>query len=75
MFENELKPCPCCGGDPLIKEYVEVSPDGFCPRVGYIYCSLCGVRTELYFLDFSDDSKNKQIEVWNRRFDVMEKKR
>ena len=52
---SELKPCPCCGGDPIITQ------EGNLSRPNYIECSECGVSTEGY-VDIE-----LGVEIWNRR--------
>lgn len=59
MKDNELKPCPFCGGEAKVIE-------GYDSMVGvnvyYIEC--CNCRATFYN---GNSNKNKEIEKWNRR--------
>lgn len=69
MMENELKPCPFCGGEAKYFNGIctEWKPArAFC----LVYCSECKVKTQ----DFDDKTgdfeyKSKATEAWNRRAD------
>ena len=66
---NELKPCPFCGGEPMLyhqsSKYTDY--DG-----NYVYCMNCGCRTKLFECfngtgKTHEDTKAEAIESWNRR--------
>ena len=66
---NELKPCPFCGGEPMLyhqsSKYTDY--DG-----NYVYCMNCGCRTKLFECfngtgKTHEDTKVEAIEAWNRR--------
>jgi Lar family restriction alleviation protein len=69
-MNNELKPCPFCGGEAIIKATVKSC--GFT-----IWCACkCGAQTEGFCPDTNkeDDTmeniekcKKRAIEAWNRR--------
>lgn len=54
VMENELKPCPFCGGDNIMDE-----PDD--EKTYVVYCNTCFVCVEGY------NTKEKAFEVWNTR--------
>ena len=54
---DELKPCPFCGGDAIIKAYHKDYDDKCC----IVSCVNCDVETPMY--EFRADA----IEAWNRR--------
>lgn len=61
MSEIKLKPCPFCGGEPVLKR----------DRIGIycVQCTNCGCMTTFQF-DFGEGeeaSKRKAADVWNRR--------
>ena len=59
---KELKPCPFCGGEPLLEPY-EV-------RKGYeasIQCNSCLGRMITITYDDKKTAVKKVIEAWNRR--------
>ena len=59
MKENELKPCPFCGG-----EEIEVEHDT--QGAFWCYCPACWSRTGTYD---QADGYTLAIEAWNRRAD------
>ena len=58
----ELKPCPFCGGDAILRT-IDVLDEHGCRaiRTGFVQCAGCGVCTPKYFQD------KHAIEDWNRR--------
>ena len=58
MNENELKPCPFCGGEPKT-----------CRSEGgaYVECKICGNRSVEVPLSEDYAAKMEAIEAWNRR--------
>lgn len=52
-----LEPCPCCNGTALLRDIQH--EDG--KPTYYVVCTSCGVST------LPDESKEKVIEIWNRR--------
>ena len=61
MSEIKLKPCPFCGGEPVLKR----------DRIGIycVQCTNCKCMTTFQF-DFGEGeevSKRKAADVWNRR--------
>ena len=65
MKENELKPCPFCGGEAVLEPYKA--------RKGYeanIQCNggcLALMRTITY--DTEEEAVNNVVKAWNRRAD------
>lgn len=61
MIDNNLKPCPFCGGEAkLVKRKFKV---GFYPSGGtyYVHCKKCLITTQ------PRTSAGPVIEAWNRR--------
>jgi hypothetical protein len=65
-MENELKPCPFCGGKSVCVATSTVS--------GYIYCSGCDMATNKFWDDpMSEPAENRKkwhevaTSAWNRR--------
>ena len=60
-MENELKPCPFCGGNAEIREHTRIAKQ---KRYTYfrVGCEDCGLR----FPKFSETIADA-IEAWNRR--------
>ena len=58
----ELKPCPFCGGDAILRT-IDVLDEHGCRaiRTGFVQCAGCGART----LAYRDEMF--AIEDWNRR--------
>lgn len=59
--EAELKPCPFCGGNAVLKHSVFVRFSAF------VICKNCGVRTMEYTSNSLDDAKMLAMQIWNRR--------
>lgn len=55
-YEEELKPCPFCGGTPVVADNIETMRS----LSYYVRCA-CGVRT------VSALSESVAAEIWNRR--------
>ena len=65
-FEHDLKPCPFCGGEAIIREH-HINPD-YPERALYtVKCwePSCYVMPETDLLE----TKARAVEVWNRRAD------
>ncbi len=72
-MENELKPCPFCGG----KAYLEKSSRGFVKakptKVAFVRCTVCDARSTRFDLaQYGRTSKSKEanaeaIKAWNGR--------
>lgn len=62
MYENELKPCPFCGG--VNARVVRYNPEGFTTE-----CPKCASRTDFY------DEPEKAADAWNKRNEVIAIKR
>ena len=70
-MREELKPCPYCGGEAVIKAVNKNY--GF---TIWCQCQKCGARTEGYCpntnnedatIDNIENCKNRALEQWNRR--------
>lgn len=70
-MREELKPCPFCGGEAVIKAFNKNY--GF---TIWCQCQKCGARTEGYCpntnnedatIDNIENCKNRSLEQWNRR--------
>lgn len=65
-MQNELKPCPFCGGEAnLIKRKLKT---GFYPSGGtyYVHCKVCLITTQ------PKRKAENVIDDWNRRVDNAE---
>lgn len=53
---EQLKPCPFCGGEPLLKR---------CGKMSFVVCdySYCDVQPWTKYMQTDEEA----IEVWNRR--------
>lgn len=60
MTDNELLPCPFCGGKEIT---VGLKPTGY-----FAICNKCAVRTGQYF------DENSVIKRWNTRTNMPRKK-
>lgn len=58
-MQNELKPCPFCGGEAIVVKTER------CGR--YVGCWDCGGRTEEFETDYAGSAHDKAIAAWNRR--------
>jgi Lar family restriction alleviation protein len=61
MPENEMKPCPFCGGEPNRCD-IEAREDVDNAGASYIECTKCGACTQLHF-----DRKENLLDSWNAR--------
>lgn len=67
MNNQELKPCPFCGGEVELVNFIEKCPipvNSAC----YAKCKKCNARTEI-FQDINNNFEYMQqaIDAWNRR--------
>ena len=60
-MENELKPCPFCGGD------AELRHECAGPGYSYIQCDQCGIKSVSFMKAFDRSSDEEAISYWNRR--------
>jgi Lar family restriction alleviation protein len=60
MMENELKPCPFCGG----YAHIDKTSSMTCFRDAAIYCEGCN---SWYVLDAFSATEEDLIDAWNRR--------
>lgn len=74
-LKTELKPCPCCGGEPRYNEYtVEDGYTGY--RAGDIVCTQCGMRTISAPVDGTygvEWTREDFAERWNKRTPVEDR--
>lgn len=72
-MSEELKPCPFCGGEAVIK-----AVNRNYGLTIWCQCQKCGARTEGYLpntnnedatIDSIENCKNRALEKWNRRVD------
>ena len=59
MMNEELKPCPFCGGEAAIKEYNDGS--------GGVYCTGCKFEPLMHASYHCQEDKPKAIKEWNAR--------
>ena len=72
MTQEELKPCPCCGGTPVIRKTI-VQDGNMHYEEGKIACPGCGLCTGGSILDGYYGVKGSiedEIKIWNRRVNV-----
>lgn len=60
MKNEELKPCPFCGGKAVMISYSEFA---------FIQCENCECRTPRIDANAQFCAKDRAIELWNRRAD------
>ena len=58
-MENELKPCPFCGGE---AKFGNSFWDGV-----FVYCTNCGCQTEYATDDKQCVAEKRAADLWNRR--------
>ena len=58
---SELKPCPFCGGEAFVTEYLYSCDPTSRATTHAVECNGCHTTT------FEFDSKEEAIEAWNRR--------
>ena len=64
-MSDELKPCPFCGGDAVLRTTIE-SPDYF--EAWYtVHCDMCGVK-------IGAEYKSDAISHWNKRMEASDGK-
>lgn len=64
----ELKPCPFCGGEAVMKSYL--TNGGVFTRDNehvYITCKSCGARSKEWRMSIRYSALEKAEEEWNRR--------
>ena len=59
---DNLKPCPFCGGEAILREYDDGS--------GHIRCNRCDFTPFIHASFGREKSKQKAIAEWNRRPDI-----
>ena len=59
---EELKPCPFCGGEALLEEFIVRKGFEAC-----VVCTGCLVTMPTSTYDESEKAARKAIEAWNRR--------
>lgn len=68
MKDNELKPCPFCGGE---AKFRHIGKGTYKNELGVLVrCKSCGASTEIYYpLGWTsyEERKRSVIEKWNRR--------
>ena len=60
MEQNLLKPCPFCGGMPMLLK-TDLPPFGDTPRF-YVKCAVCCVEMPRIAIN-----RSQAVTVWNRR--------
>ena len=60
-MENELKPCPFCGGNAELRH--EYASSGY----SYIQCGQCGIKSVMFIKSFDRSSDEDATNYWNRR--------
>ena len=73
VMENELKPCPFCGGKAYLESRHRAFIDAKTTLVAFVRCKSCNARTQRFKLEdfgrtsYSRLANRKAIEAWNRR--------
>lgn len=62
--ENELKPCPFCGGKAEMEVYTKYNGDNDC----VVKCIKCGATVPIWH-----ETEEEAARQWNNRFDVTDK--
>ena len=60
-MNKELKPCPFCGGEAVLRTSVFFKHDA------YVRCKKCGAKSMSYPSASAEDARLRTIEAWNRR--------
>jgi Lar family restriction alleviation protein len=61
-MQNELKPCPFCGGEAFLLQHTS----SYGNLYFYVICGKCAIKTDFY------KTKKAPINKWNRRVDNAE---
>lgn len=70
MRVDNIKCCPSCGTQGILKRNNRTYFEGELTRNCYVYCPKCDFRgPRVLYMDFENktDANNKAIEKWNRR--------
>lgn len=71
MPDRRLLKCPFCNGMPKLRRKNRTIINGETKRNCYVYCSTCDSRgTRFIYDDFAttEETHQKAIDAWNRRF-------
>lgn len=84
---EELKPCPCCGGEADIEKQ-RVRRDGSDVKEAHIECTQCGIRGGTFKIErtehrpgwwsktiWDQGEYEKMVREWNRRVKTREKEK
>lgn len=66
MENDELRPCPFCGGEAVRLQFLDNPPASEAKGTRYIGCKNCCVTS------FSDMTAKEAVEAWNKRAEVVE---
>lgn len=58
---DELKPCPCCGGEAETDWLFQAGGGPVGVRGYWVFCTVCKLRTNI------QESEREAIASWNRR--------
>lgn len=67
-MQEELKPCPFCGGNASVWGAFSVGPGKKLEK--YVRCDECGARSDMFFVYIGsnpDAVVKKAVKAWNRR--------
>lgn len=70
MENRELKLCPFCGGEAVIRTHTEMVGFGMSDTLYFVKCTACRMRGSAFGrLDGDNKSEiiNKAVTAWNRR--------
>ena len=67
MEHNELKPCPFCGGEAVLRNETEMVGFGSCDDIYFVKCVICEAQGSKFGVWAGKNRKEKAIEAWNRR--------